>query len=211
MVEYQSYVGARIAEVLSEVARLRIILFREYPYLYDGTEEYERQYLAGLAANERSLVLVARVDGAVVATATALPLEGDADILRDASSAFRRAGEDPGAYYYYSEILVQPEQRRSGIAREFYARRREHALGLGYSKVCFAAVEHEAGGGIARPLEYFDPAPMWESMGFVRRPEIAIRYHWPTLTDRGTVELDHRMVFWLKPLEPALNSASPSS
>ncbi|NBO21620.1 MAG: GNAT family N-acetyltransferase, partial [Rhodobacteraceae bacterium] len=37
--------GPAVAEVLDDVARLRIAVFRDWPYLYDGDLNYERRYL----------------------------------------------------------------------------------------------------------------------------------------------------------------------
>ncbi len=42
--------GAGLAEVLPALARLRITVFRDFPYLYDGDAAYEARYLADFAA-----------------------------------------------------------------------------------------------------------------------------------------------------------------
>lgn len=199
MVDYQSYSGAQIEAILPDVAGLRIRVFRDYPYLYDGNREYEEKYLQGLARNERSLVAVARVDGAVVGAATALPLASDAEILGGIDRQFAKLGLDARDYYYYSEIVVDAAHRGHGIAREFYRRRKDRAVALGYRKVCFAAIEREPG-VLPAPADYFDPAPMWATMGFVKHPGIFVTFRWPTLTPAGTQDMDHRLVFWLKDL-----------
>jgi len=36
--------GSAILSHLEDIARLRIQVFREWPYLYDGSMEYEREY-----------------------------------------------------------------------------------------------------------------------------------------------------------------------
>ena len=48
--EVKSLFGEEISSVLPDLARLRIIVFRDWPYLYDGTLDYEERYLAKLAA-----------------------------------------------------------------------------------------------------------------------------------------------------------------
>ena len=48
--DVKSLVGEEISAVLPDLARLRIVVFRDWPYLYDGTLEYEEKYLAKLAA-----------------------------------------------------------------------------------------------------------------------------------------------------------------
>ncbi|MEK9766417.1 MAG: GNAT family N-acetyltransferase, partial [Thalassolituus sp.] len=37
--------GSDIATFLDDIAALRIQVFREFPYLYEGTAEYEKNYL----------------------------------------------------------------------------------------------------------------------------------------------------------------------
>ena len=44
--DVKSLVGEEMKAVLPDLARLRIIVFRDWPYLYDGTLEYEQEYLA---------------------------------------------------------------------------------------------------------------------------------------------------------------------
>ena len=40
-----TYSGAQVAPFLEDVARLRIEVFRAYPYLYEGTMDDEHEYL----------------------------------------------------------------------------------------------------------------------------------------------------------------------
>ena len=54
----------RIAEAIDALASLRIAVFREWPYLYDGDAAYEREYLAEFAAAP---------DAALVEKLTCLP------------------------------------------------------------------------------------------------------------------------------------------
>ena len=58
--DVKSLVGEEIKAVLPDLARLRIIVFRDWPYLYDGTLEYEQEYLAKLAAAKGAVCVVAR-------------------------------------------------------------------------------------------------------------------------------------------------------
>jgi len=42
---------------LNAIARLRIDVFREYPYLYDGDMDYERRYMASYQGNARATLI----------------------------------------------------------------------------------------------------------------------------------------------------------
>jgi hypothetical protein len=48
-IEVRALTGDDITSVLPDLARLRITVFRDWPYLYDGSLAYEEQYLAKLA------------------------------------------------------------------------------------------------------------------------------------------------------------------
>jgi len=187
---------------LNAIARLRIDVFREYPYLYDGDMAYEQRYLAGLAGDPQALVLIAEADGDVVGCATSLPLLGSADITAaaDVAGQFAAAGLDPARCYYYSEILVRPEWRGAGLAKAFYGKRATFAAERGFTHVCFAAVVRPTDDP-RRPADYFDPGPLWRRMGFEPRDEMVFHYEWPTLQpDGATADASHPMRFWIKPL-----------
>jgi len=57
-----------------EIAQLRIAIFKEYPYLYEGDPAYEAGYLKKFAHTPDSLVAVATEGGRVVGAMTGLPL-----------------------------------------------------------------------------------------------------------------------------------------
>ena len=43
--QLETVVGDALAKYIPDLARLRMTVFREYPYLYDGSEAYEAEYL----------------------------------------------------------------------------------------------------------------------------------------------------------------------
>src|SRR5437868_6948208 len=60
--EVKSLTGSDIYAVLPDLARLRMTVFRDWPYLYDGTLEYEEKYLQTFAA-AKGAVVIAAYDG----------------------------------------------------------------------------------------------------------------------------------------------------
>ena len=51
--------GEAIRPFIPALARLRMTVFREYPYLYDGTEAYEASYLEDYARSREAVVVLA--------------------------------------------------------------------------------------------------------------------------------------------------------
>ena len=69
--------GAAVAPLLPELARLRVEVFREFPYLYDGDTAYEEKYFQIYAETPGAAVVVARDDGRIVGASTCLPMAAE--------------------------------------------------------------------------------------------------------------------------------------
>lgn len=123
--------GAALAGVLPALARLRIEVFRDYPYLYDGTLDYEERYIAEFAAAADTVVVVARDRDEIVGMATASPTRGHADAFAE---PFRARGYDIDRLFYCgnwccaapiadagsampSSIIARPMDARSAASR----------------------------------------------------------------------------------------------
>jgi len=64
----------RLSFYLKEIASFRIKYFREYPYLYEGTFDYEKKYIAGFTKDPKALLAIIKKDNEIIAVSTALPL-----------------------------------------------------------------------------------------------------------------------------------------
>ena len=59
---------------LHALATLRMTVFRSWPYLYDGSVDYEAGYLAEFLSDEAAVLVVARLGEIPVGMATASPM-----------------------------------------------------------------------------------------------------------------------------------------
>ena len=67
--------AGEIEAALDDLARLRIAVFADWPYLYEGDAAYEARYLSHFAASPGAVVVAARdADGRMVGAATVAPL-----------------------------------------------------------------------------------------------------------------------------------------
>ena len=74
--------GDALHAALDDLAALRIAVFAAYPYLYDGSEEYERKYLAEFTASPDAVLVAARDGERIVGAATASPLAAQDAYIR---------------------------------------------------------------------------------------------------------------------------------
>jgi len=186
--------GAAILPHLDALAALRISVFRAYPYLYEGSLDYERRYLASYAESPASLVVLALDGERAVGASTALPLTLHSDEVAPPLAA---AGYDPATVYYFGESVLEPSYRGHGVGGRFFIEREARARALGYRTAAFCAVDRPVDHP-QRPADYQPPGALWQRHGFVRRPDIVCRFEWRDLGD--TVETAKPMVFWTKEL-----------
>ena len=194
-VRVESLTGERVAPHLDDLSRLRIEVFRDFPYLYDGSAEYEKRYLSNFSRS-RGSVIVAAFDGdRVVGAATALPMADEPDII---TKPFRSAGYDINGIFYFGESVLLRPYRGTGIGVRFFERRESHARSFGtFQWAAFCGVDRPADHR-HRPADYVPLDRFWERRGFVRHPELVSRFSWRDLGDSG--ETEKPMVYWMKRL-----------
>jgi GNAT superfamily N-acetyltransferase len=186
--------GAAIAPHLDALAALRIAVFRDYPYLYDGSLAYEQRYLASYAGSPANLIVLALDDDRVVGAATAMPLELHSEAV---APPLARAGLAPSTVCYFGESVLEAVYRGRGLGARFFEERERWARAGGFTMAAFCAVEREPGHP-RRPPGYQPPGALWRRRGFVRRPDIVAELAWRDLDDRE--DTAKPMVFWIKEL-----------
>lgn len=189
--------GPDIQPWLDAVAHLRVRVFRDWPYLYEGDLAYERDYLAAYAASPDSLFVLAMDEGRVVGASTGLPLLDDAENFQQ---PFLASHLDPARIFYFGESVLLPEYRGRGIGHAFFDARENHARALGrFDWTAFAAVDRDRG-DIRCPPGHRGNDTFWHKRGYARQPGMTMQLPWNEI-DRG--EIAHDLTFWLRPLERA--------
>jgi len=191
----QSLSGAALLPHLDAVAALRIAVFRDWPYLYDGDAAYEREYLAAYAQSPRSVVVLARDGDAVVGASTGIPLGEDS---AEFQAPFHARGIDVGKVFYCGESVLLPQYRGRGLGHAFFDAREAHARALGgFEWTAFAAVDRDEADP-RRPAGLRGNEAFWSRRGYARQPGMTMQLHWNEI-DHGDIQ--HPLTFWLRPLE----------
>jgi GNAT superfamily N-acetyltransferase len=185
--------GPGLAPWLDALGELRIRVFREYPYLYDGDLQYEREYLGIYQQCGRSrIVLVTTPDGSLIGATTCMPL---ADEAPEFQSPFVNAGIDVNRCLYFGESIVLPEWRGFGLGKQFFARREAHARRLGLDITTFCAIDrpdhHPLRPAGYRPLDEF-----WSALGYVKQSGLQAVFPWKEISEER--ESPKTLTFWTK-------------
>ena len=180
-----------LVDRLDELAGLRIKVFREWPYLYDGTLDYERSYLATYLENPRARIVVAEDGGKLVGISTCLPLEDEVEEFRE---PLVRAGHEPREVFYFGESVLLPEYRGRGIGRLFMEMRLAAARKHGGIRFCCFCAVRRAADDPRRPEDHRPLEAFWRKMGFEPMPGVEAVFDWREIGNSG--ETPHPMDFW---------------
>ena len=180
--------------VLDEVARLRITVFRDWPYLYDGSLEYEREYLASYRDNPGALLVGAFHQGRLVGASTSTLMEDHAE----AFSAPLAGREVPLTDILYgAESVLLPAWRGQGLGHRFFDLREAHARKLGRSHVAFCSVMRPDDHPM-RPAHFRTNDAFWLGRGYTPLPGVFAEFSWKDLGDRE--ETKKPLQFWMRAL-----------
>jgi len=193
--------GDSIGSGVADLARLRIRVFRAWPYLYDGDLAYEEAYLSGFAKGQTSVIVAAYDVDTIVGAATGSPLE---EHTAEFVPLFAGYGYRAENIFYCGESVLLPEYRAQGIGHGFFDRREAHArelrdkLGYQFEYSSFCSVIRE-GGDLRCPPGYRPLDSFWEKRGYRKVAGMIGHYNWREI---GQVsETRKPMQFWMRKLD----------
>lgn len=193
MFNYHRLIGNSAREFADELARLRLKIFFDFPYLYEGTAEYEKKYLETYFKAKNSFVLVVEDDKKIIGATTGIHAIEEVEDFR---KPFETAGFNPEEVFYFGESVLLPEYRGRGIGKKFFEEREAFALTLPFIKyLSFCGVVRPADHPL-RPVDYKPLDPFWISMGFNPVTGLVTQYEWKDRGDELQTKKD--MQYWIK-------------
>ena len=192
----RTLVGDAIAPFVDDLARLRILVFREWPYLYEGSVAYEAEYLRVYTGSKRSVAVLAFDGTQVVGASTGLPLSEESDAF---ITPFAVAGYRPETVFYCGESVLLPAYRGQGLGHRFFDEREAHARALGgFAWTAFCSVDRDPADP-RRPAAHRDNDVFWRKRGYTPAPGMQVTLTWPEVGRDG--EVPHTLSCWVRPLE----------
>lgn len=185
--------GREIEHVFEDLAKLRITVFRDFPYLYEGTMDYEKAYLQTYADSARAALFTVYDGEELVGASTCIPLT---DETEEVQKPFVDAGYDLGDVFYFGESILLSQYRGLGLGHRFFDAREGHARSFGeYKLSCFCAVVRPLDHPL-RPLDYQPLDAFWIKRGYRKEPQLQSLFDWPDVGE--AVSSEKTMVYWTK-------------
>lgn len=192
--EVKVFHGNDIEKIIPDLARLRITVFHDYPYLYEGDYDYEKNYLKIYLASNQSTVVAVYDQGLMIGAASAMPLKSEADYVR---APFLKERMNIEEIYYFGESVLLKEYRGRGLGNVFFDEREKAAKKFQYSTTAFCAVMrsevHPMKPKGYRPLDEF-----WTKRGYLKNSQLISEFSWKDIGDLD--ETKKPMIYWTKKL-----------
>lgn len=184
--------GKELLPLIHDLGKLRIAVFYDFPYLYEGTPEYERAYLETYALAKNSFVLAVYDGNEMIGATTAVPLSEETAAVR---KPFEDNGTDISSTCYFGESLLLPYYRGRGIGHLFFDEREAFAKRLGHSLTTFCAVDRPEDHPL-KPANYRPNNAFWQKRGYREQSDLTCEMWWK---DRGQAgETRKQLTFWTK-------------
>ena len=167
-------------------------VFMEFPYLYCGDVEYEKEYLNPFLNCPDSVLFAAYDQGKIVGVTTAIPLEQEDECFY---KPLQEIGHDPRHLMYFGDSVLKKDYRGHGIGRKFFQLREDFARSLkGRTHACFCRVIRDAHDP-RRPEDYVPLDDMWQKFGYRRLDGVETSYPWADIGEAAPTE--KTLEYWM--------------
>lgn len=193
-VTVRALTGPELEEALDGVAALRIAVFRDWPYLYDGSLDYERQYLQTYRDSPGALLVGAFHGDRLVGASTSTPMEDHAEAF---VGPLKKIGLPVERILYGAESVLLPAYRGQGLGHRFFDMREAHARALGRTHVAFCSVKRPEIHPM-RPGHFRTNDAFWLGRGYRPLDGVFAEFSWKDLGD--SAETAKPLQFWMRQL-----------
>lgn len=185
--------------LLPFVAALRIKIFREYPYLYEGDFIEEMEDLRNCSQKSHNAVAIACHNNIPIGFLYGIPLTEFASHFENpVVDLFKEKKLAPETCYYFADIIILPEHRGNHLSKKLFDTLETYAQEQGYCSASFITESHEF--HPLKPVDYKSLDPLWNSLNY-KKTGLVSHGSWQTHKADGTIVKElHVADIWFKNL-----------
>lgn len=185
--------GEEARRYVDQLASLRLKVFWDYPYLYEGTLEYEKNYLETYFKAKNSFIFLVQDGDKIVGATTSILASEEEESFKQ---PFLDHGLSPAEVFYFGESVLLNEYRGQGLGKKFFEEREAFARTIPSVKMLsFCAVERPVNHSL-KPPGYKPLDEFWNMMGFHKKPGLVTFYEWQDRDEAHPTK--KKMQYWLK-------------
>lgn len=190
---YIKKTGTEIASVFDDLAQLRIAVFRAFPYLYEGSIDYEKEYLKVYAESENAFLFAVYDETKMVGATTCIPL---IDETPEVQEPFINAGIDLESVFYFGESILLPEYRGLGLGHRFFDEREAHARSFETYKITSFCSVVRPENHLLKPVDYQPLDEFWMKRGYKKELLLKSKFEWLDIGENHPTKKE--MIYWTK-------------
>lgn len=193
-IQFKKIGTADVPQYIDALAGLRIRVFREFPYLYEGSRRNEQEYLSTYQKAENFCLFAAFHEEEMIGATTCLPLEEESS---EVQQPFLEKGFPLQDYTYFGESVLLAPYRGLGLGKKFFLLREAQAVLFNTPNATFCAVERPPDHPL-RPENHRFLDPLWQKMGYTKRQDLQCSMEWEEVPHGR--RSSHTLTFWIKAL-----------
>jgi len=193
-IKYQLIKGKEILPFLEEISKLRRKIFREWPYLYEGTDESDKEFVEVYANCDAIAVFVIN-NGKLVGHSIGVPLVAMPEEFTDRFSSHSIPKEK---IFYWAEIILLEEYRNKKIGEKIYYQMEEAIKKANKYALISGCEIYREENDERRPKSYRSNDHFLEKIGFVRNPDMIAFFTYKEIGESEATPKE--MHFWEKQL-----------
>lgn len=187
--------GEQIRPYIRELARLCLDVYREWPYLYEGSEAECIEYVEERYVKKPDSVVCIALEGkTLIGAVMGLPL---CHAPQHYLACYNE--KDQEGVFYWGELAVYPKYRNLKIAKEMYTTMGKAVIASGkYKAMAFCEVIRSAEFKYPMPGNYVGHGTLWNALGFEKKENLTCQGKWKLVGEQE--ESSQLMVYWWKQL-----------
>ncbi len=198
----QLFTGDTIQPYTRNLAALRIEIFKEYPYLYNGDFDYEQIYLYSYIHAKNAAVVLAFDGKDVIGASTCIALKESDSFIQ---FPFITEEYDVSKGVYFEESVLKKEYRNQGIGVRFFEEREKWAADYFKKEnieqgkfTAFCAIDCPEDHPLC-PKDYQNLEEFWKHRKYEKQPNLQTQIAWKEI---GKEEEEfHNLTFWIRQWE----------
>jgi GNAT superfamily N-acetyltransferase len=194
-IHVRAFVGPALKAYLHSIAKLRIDVFREYPFLEEPDLRRETEELKRYLTSKAAIGVLVFDNTTLIGVSLGIPLNL---AQKEIQKPFLDRFQDISTYFYFGESVLLKQYRSRGIGHHFFDVRETHVRNLKqYRHICFfdpARAEMDS----QKPADFLSLHDFWRKRGYVHCPDLRCTLTWRDL--HKEMETEKSLSFWVKDL-----------
>jgi GNAT superfamily N-acetyltransferase len=187
--------GEVINSIVKEITDLSLIIYREYPYLYEGTEEEYLPLIQHYVQSENGIACLLFDQEKPIGVAIGMPMSAMRENYKQPIlNYFKKIDVD--SMFYLGEFLLLEEYRGKGLGKKMYNEFERLVKEKGsFETICFCKIS-EFDSHPLMPANYRALDDFWNKLGFEKQEDLNFSVFWCNVSE--IEDSSHKLIYWMK-------------